>query len=236
MVYFITDGEYIKIGTANNPKTRLKELQTGNARPLSIIKSIKGSFAIENAFHYKYKEYRVSGEWFNLPKEIIGEITNKDFELKTFKAPDVQVGVESNNIIGYAFISYILKNVWHKQKVTPQKISKRLSIPIDDVKAMLESFDLDKKIKSFNHANKIVKDIKNKQHLEKIALKEKMRQVEGELVEQKELANKFKSVEVYEDKETNEECVKINGKVYRKRKKQYGNKKRKPSHSWRVRS
>lgn len=36
-VYFISDGEYVKIGKSTKPNTRLSNLQVGNPRKLSIL-------------------------------------------------------------------------------------------------------------------------------------------------------------------------------------------------------
>ena len=41
MVYFITDGEYFKIGSSRNHEKRLLELQAGNPIKLSIFKTTK---------------------------------------------------------------------------------------------------------------------------------------------------------------------------------------------------
>lgn len=79
-VYFIGDGEYIKIGQASNPIARLKELQTGNGRELILLLTIPtfacGRYgsdqanAIERFLHLAFKEYRLAGEWFDITKKI----------------------------------------------------------------------------------------------------------------------------------------------------------------------
>lgn len=65
MIYFITDGRYTKIGKADDPEKRLKELQTGNPFPLTLIKSIDGSFEEESNIHKSLSIYRMNGEWFD---------------------------------------------------------------------------------------------------------------------------------------------------------------------------
>lgn len=64
MIYFISDGAAIKIGRSRDVKARLKDLNCGNARPLSLIASIEGHSKHEAAIHADLAEYRLHGEWF----------------------------------------------------------------------------------------------------------------------------------------------------------------------------
>lgn len=67
-VYFITDGEYVKIGSTADLKSRLNSLQTANARPLTLLKYVecKDRFETERQFHDVFSRFRVNGEWFNI--------------------------------------------------------------------------------------------------------------------------------------------------------------------------
>jgi hypothetical protein len=69
MVYFITDGEYTKIGKAKCAYTRLKALQTANARVLSLLYSFPGGLPLEKKLHNYFKEYQseANNEWFKIP-------------------------------------------------------------------------------------------------------------------------------------------------------------------------
>jgi len=72
-VYFIHDGSYLKVGKSDNPEKRLLQLQTGNPRVLTLLRSIKCAsqkegFALENSVHQKLKPYRCRGEWFEVSK------------------------------------------------------------------------------------------------------------------------------------------------------------------------
>jgi hypothetical protein len=74
LVYLITDGDYFKIGlTKKNAEKRLKELQTGSARELTLVEtySSKNYRKIESWFHRKYKWKRLEGEWFALEPEDV---------------------------------------------------------------------------------------------------------------------------------------------------------------------
>lgn len=66
-VYGITDGEYVKIGYSVNPPKRVAELQTGNARTLSLLGTI------ERAMHAKYQKINVLQEWFELDSALLDE-------------------------------------------------------------------------------------------------------------------------------------------------------------------
>jgi hypothetical protein len=58
-----------KIGVSKNPKSRLKQLQTGSGLKLSLLQSYPSVYAhkIESSFHNRYSYLKTSGEWFNLP-------------------------------------------------------------------------------------------------------------------------------------------------------------------------
>jgi len=78
MVYFIQQGENgpIKIGTANDPKKRLKELQTGNPSRLYLLGMVRGSTEREHHLHKRLTEHqtREKGEWFDPTDEVFAVI------------------------------------------------------------------------------------------------------------------------------------------------------------------
>lgn len=68
-VYFIkATNNLIKIGVTKNVESRLKSLQTGSPGKLELIGSIETAkaYELESELHEKYRELRVSGEWFNI--------------------------------------------------------------------------------------------------------------------------------------------------------------------------
>ena len=89
-VYFISDGDFVKIGIAENVDKRMIELQTGNARELkclfaipvhvtrgyvehySVCRSIPDHNAIdlETFLHKGFGASHVNGEWFDILKRI----------------------------------------------------------------------------------------------------------------------------------------------------------------------
>lgn len=81
VIYLIRNGEgYYKIGrTTRSGKSRLKELQTGSATELTLVKECECMYGIrvENALHNSYRAYRMEGEWFDLPADIINMFEDK---------------------------------------------------------------------------------------------------------------------------------------------------------------
>lgn len=70
-VYFISDGEYLKIGISNDVDKRLKTLQTSNARLLNLVHCIEVpnkdyAIWIENTLHGAFPHARAMGEWFRI--------------------------------------------------------------------------------------------------------------------------------------------------------------------------
>lgn len=75
-VYFVQGecGGSIKIGHSQNPKDRLKGLQTGYPDTLIILFMMPGSEQEEFALHEKFRHIKLNGEWFKPEKELIDEI------------------------------------------------------------------------------------------------------------------------------------------------------------------
>lgn len=80
MIYFIKNiaTSNIKIGFSDNPRKRLKELQTGSAEKLVLIKTIEGDQKLEGQLHELFSHCRLDGEWFSPADEILEFIKGKD--------------------------------------------------------------------------------------------------------------------------------------------------------------
>lgn len=67
MVYFVRDDTNgrIKIGTALNPLSRLRDLQTGSSVPLRLLGIYPGGREAEQASHLTRASRRLAGEWFD---------------------------------------------------------------------------------------------------------------------------------------------------------------------------
>jgi hypothetical protein len=68
-VYFVeaVGANRIKIGHAEDPTSRLSQLQTGCPYPLRLLFSIPGGRVVEANYHAKYAHLRIDGlqEWFH---------------------------------------------------------------------------------------------------------------------------------------------------------------------------
>ncbi len=86
MIYFITDGENVKIGKADNPEHRLQALQTGHPRKLHLIYAMEGDLAEERILHKRFALLNVDREWFKYDDEIKNfinlSILTKDLQIQ----------------------------------------------------------------------------------------------------------------------------------------------------------
>ena len=87
-VYFISDGEFTKIGRAKNCASRLSDLQVANGRELKLVGVINCESddylarLIEGNIHkWIPNKYHVRGEWFNLEVEQINYLIDNHKEL-----------------------------------------------------------------------------------------------------------------------------------------------------------
>ena len=67
-IYFISDGQYCKIGYTLDIDSRIKELQTGTANNLKLLYSFKtfDYSNIENQLHNLFKNKHINGEWYDI--------------------------------------------------------------------------------------------------------------------------------------------------------------------------
>lgn len=72
-LYFLKAGEYVKIGIAKDIKGRISSLQQGQHQKIQFCGAM-GNLTKDVALQYKrklhkrFRNSRVSGEWFYLPK------------------------------------------------------------------------------------------------------------------------------------------------------------------------
>lgn len=73
-IYFVTDGEFIKIGWSKDWKKRVAILQIANPRPLTVLGVCAGTILQENRLHLQFERHRNSGEWHSSHPEILDHI------------------------------------------------------------------------------------------------------------------------------------------------------------------
>ena len=72
----IYDTVNIKIGVSDNPKRRIKDIQTSNPLPVHLIRTFEAgqdAYIHEGHFHKLYKEFSTGGEWFEFSNDYFVE-------------------------------------------------------------------------------------------------------------------------------------------------------------------
>lgn len=64
MIYFIKQGDYVKIGYTSNIQKRIAQLQTSSPNRLKLIGLIDGTLDDESEYHRRFSHLRGNGEWF----------------------------------------------------------------------------------------------------------------------------------------------------------------------------
>lgn len=72
--YLAYDGRFHKIGTSDNPESRMTSLRCSNPSIELLHSSEEGTS--ELVMHKLYKQYRVEGtrEWYKFPKKVLEEV------------------------------------------------------------------------------------------------------------------------------------------------------------------
>lgn len=86
MVYFITNGKYVKIGRTLSIEDTLERLQEGSATLLSILSVIDEGIEFESKCHFVFNPHRVLGSWYDFPlkhSEITKEKINSLYKNST---------------------------------------------------------------------------------------------------------------------------------------------------------
>jgi hypothetical protein len=156
-IYLVTDGNFTKIGgTSYDVKKRLLELQTGNAKRLSILGYYKCEYLniTEKIIQNQFKDKNELNEWFRLDVNDCASILKNQF---TFSLNEKIKTLSHISIINILFAQISLLKEYHTFKI---KKYKRLSSKyILDRKFVL--FITSEKIKKYNN-NLIEKYIKKR--------------------------------------------------------------------------
>ena len=81
MLYFIKQGEHVKIGYTDKIRTRLSSLQSANPNKLEVVGLIEGEYKDELEHHNKFKHLSSSGEWFKYDADLCDYIAKLDKDL-----------------------------------------------------------------------------------------------------------------------------------------------------------
>lgn len=69
-VYFLSAGDYIKIGYSETIHQRINQLQTGCPFKLELVSVMPGTMKTEKMLHNKFNKHRYNNEWFEFCLEI----------------------------------------------------------------------------------------------------------------------------------------------------------------------
>lgn len=69
-VYFIQNGDAVKIGISVTPRKRMADIAVSNHADLRLLGVLPGGAKRERALHAKFKAHHIRGEWFKLVPEI----------------------------------------------------------------------------------------------------------------------------------------------------------------------
>ena len=86
-VYFVTDGNYIKIGyTSQDIEKRIKQLNTGSIHNLRLLGWINGDKKKEKELHIKFSQSRVryNAEWFEATTDLIDFINENNLQPNSY--------------------------------------------------------------------------------------------------------------------------------------------------------
>ena len=104
----------IKIGVANSPERRLRQMQTGNHVELFLLYKIPMpsravAYRTENDLHRKLKDWRIRNEWFNgralkliKVKDIIANLEKYDVDKYYIDPTDLELVYEQYEIVSDA--------------------------------------------------------------------------------------------------------------------------------------
>jgi hypothetical protein len=73
-VYFVRQGDYIKIGVSIDVPARVRGLQTSSPTPLELLAVLPGKEPEEKSLHVRFSHLRASGEWFRAAPELLDYI------------------------------------------------------------------------------------------------------------------------------------------------------------------
>jgi hypothetical protein len=75
VVYFLRNGQRVKIGTTTNTRERIKRL---SLRPEDVLLALPGDASLEDVLHEKFSDLRIKGtEWFRLSGDLVDFLRGK---------------------------------------------------------------------------------------------------------------------------------------------------------------
>lgn len=76
-IYFLRDGDLVKIGRSTNPTGRMRNMAIGNGRKLEMLAIMPGDHKRESALHRRFHKHHIRGEWFHLAAPVLKYIAQQ---------------------------------------------------------------------------------------------------------------------------------------------------------------
>lgn len=83
-IYFVKNGDAVKIGVSKNPEQRMSELSVSSNGAIQLLAVLDGGHGDEKEFHRKFSRYLIRGEWFKYQGELAKFIAT----LPPYEKPD----------------------------------------------------------------------------------------------------------------------------------------------------
>jgi DNA-binding XRE family transcriptional regulator len=104
-VYAIQCGDAVKIGFSQNPRRRLRKVQTDAIAACSLLGCVEATTAQEAELHGLLAPARISGEWFSLASELVGAFV----QLVSGRSLDLPDGSAADRIAPNNGLSFVRK-------------------------------------------------------------------------------------------------------------------------------
>ena len=78
-IYLVKCGDRYKIGVSKDVNARIKQLDNRPYKVELVASSdlIEDAYKIEKELHIEYANYRIEGEWFNLPDDTVNKLIKR---------------------------------------------------------------------------------------------------------------------------------------------------------------
>ena len=95
MIYFVRAGRNVKIGVAEDPRSRIATLQTASPVTLKIMAIAPGSFEEERAYHALFANNHKRGEWYRITPDIKQAISEVRASYPDLQLPRYDFGINA---------------------------------------------------------------------------------------------------------------------------------------------
>lgn len=116
-VYFVEAGKggSIKIGTAIDVPSRIRDLQGANAKKLRLLVVIRGDHKTERELHRRFASERLNGEWFKgngAVRTFVNELLAAPADERIVELPPPRVKRKRTMRVGRVQLPHVSRDEW----------------------------------------------------------------------------------------------------------------------------